>query len=146
MSSMSRNPVFERFPKAKQRSAFRPRVWFIAGAILVFALPIFGIWRIRFLKRSALAYWEGQLSSVADVTIFAVREWTRERESELRTLATLIDRNPELFEPGTRPVSAAEQNRVRNSLEESLDLIKQQGGYSGVWALDAAGRSVLTSR
>jgi two-component system, cell cycle sensor histidine kinase and response regulator CckA len=145
-SSMSGNPVFESFPRTKQRSAFRPRVWFTLGAILVFALPIFGFWRIRYLKRSALAYWEGQLSSVADVTIFAIREWTRERESELRTLSALIDQHPELFEPGARAVSAGERSRVHKILEESLDLIKQQGGYSGVWAIDAAGRTVLTSR
>jgi PAS domain S-box-containing protein len=146
MSRMPNYPVSDRFAGAAQRSPFHPRIWIAMALILVVALPIVGFWRIRYLKRTALSYWEGQLSSVADVTIFAIREWTRERESELKTLAALIDRYPELFARNAPQVASAEKRQGREMLEESLELIRQQGGYRGVWAMDASGRTILTSK
>jgi PAS domain S-box-containing protein len=145
MSSSPQIPVFERFPKATERSVLRPRVWLSAAAVLIVALAVFGFWRIRYLKQSALAYWEGQLSSVADTTIFAIREWTRERESELRTLSLDVDHHPELFAPDGAGIPQAQLDRARGVLEENLDLIRRQGGYGGVWAIDQTGRTVLAS-
>ena len=107
-------------------------------------LLLVGFSRYRSLRGSALAYWEGQLGSVADVTKFAIMEWVQDRLSEMRGLAALVAGHPELFEPAAQPAAAGKRSTALSGLRPYLQLIRRQNDYSGLWVTDASGEVALS--
>ncbi len=118
--------------------------WLGAGVFLALVLIVAGFWRAQHLHNAALAYWEGQLSSVADVTKFAIVEWVRDRESEMRELAALLADHPLLFEASTPTGQTSERTAAAAKLQQYLQLVKKQNQYSAIWVTDPSGRVLLT--
>jgi len=120
---------------------------FIGGvAFALVVLVVAGRGHAARLRADAIAGWESQLASNAELTAAVVDWWLDERRTDAREAAVWSGEYEELFQPASHAVGTTRRMQAeRQLLSTALTTLAQRQGYAGIWAIDTAGRVVAAA-